>query len=202
MADVNLITNDRYDNTLISGTSGDDSIYNRQNYVTIEAGAGNDTIDNRAGGQVSISAGAGNDYILEKEYNSGIGSEINTINAGTGDDTIGYDKTNSTKSYYNYRYYPWLLQYANGDGNDIVNGFSENDTIQLLSGNIDNISGSGDDVTIKIGTGSIKLRGAKDTIISVQDADSNYRAFLYNGNNTIEAMVFYSVKVQKTLISS
>ena len=39
------ISNSTY-NTLVSGTSDADSIYNSGRYVTIDAGAGNDTVRN------------------------------------------------------------------------------------------------------------------------------------------------------------
>ena len=125
-------------NTLLAGTSGNDSIknggywYEDSNYiwhnggsnVTINAGKGNDSIYNGGGSNVTINAGAGDDYI----YNRGANSSINggsgsdtiynysgtslTINAGTGDDSI----------------YNWDWK-----GNDSVNGGAGDDTITNLS---------------------------------------------------------------------
>ena len=57
-----------YDNTLLSGTSSNDSIWNVGKNVTISAGNGNDTVHNGYNGygnanSVKIYTGAGNDYI-------------------------------------------------------------------------------------------------------------------------------------------
>ena len=52
----------RFDGTLISGTSDDDEISNDLVNATINAGDGDDTINNE-GSNVSINAGAGDDTI-------------------------------------------------------------------------------------------------------------------------------------------
>ena len=77
------------DNKLITGTSGDDSIYNNSGYyVTIDGGKGNDLIYND-GSYVTINDGAGNDFI----YNDG---SYVTINGGAGKDTIeGFNETST-----------------------------------------------------------------------------------------------------------
>lgn len=49
--------------TLITGTSSADSIYNSENSVTIKGGKGNDTIWNDCGDYVKILGENGNDYI-------------------------------------------------------------------------------------------------------------------------------------------
>ena len=90
-------------NTLLSGTSGNDSIanynlgksvtinagagndsiYNDGDNVTIYGGAGNDTIFNYFGSSVTIDGGAGNDFI-----NVGFWAGATIIKAGVGNDTI------------------------------------------------------------------------------------------------------------------
>ena len=67
--------------TLISGTGGNDSIYNCGANVTITAGKGKDTITNENSSAVSIDAGAGNDIIYN--YDSQV-----TIDADKGNDII------------------------------------------------------------------------------------------------------------------
>ena len=92
--------NNTLSNTLLTGTSGDDSILNGGwwddshhdggSNVTITTGAGNDYVDNY-GDMVTINTGAGNDEI----DNEGIGIEINT---GEGNDSVSnsYLSTAST----------------------------------------------------------------------------------------------------------
>ena len=67
MADFSSSAN----STIISGTSGDDSIYSTGDYVTVDAGAGNDTVSVMGEGTnvlvgvnySSVAGGAGNDFI-------------------------------------------------------------------------------------------------------------------------------------------
>ena len=71
------------EDTLVTGTSGNDSIYNDETATgaTIKAGGGNDTIYNM-GYEVSINAGDGDDEIEND------GGSDSTILGGAGDDTI------------------------------------------------------------------------------------------------------------------
>ena len=57
--DISNYTSD----TLISGSSGNDTIFNNGDSVTIEGGKGNDSIYNSSGYYVSITGGADNDTI-------------------------------------------------------------------------------------------------------------------------------------------
>ena len=67
---------------------------------------------------MSIFGGADNDRIIDK-------GKQTTIKAGTGNDTITLaDKSNA------------LIQYASGDGNDVIRNFSESDTIVVSSATI------------------------------------------------------------------
>lgn len=59
---------------------------NSANYVTINSGAGNDTINN-IGDNAVIYGGAGNDTILNDSYES-YGGFYTTIDAGDGQDSI------------------------------------------------------------------------------------------------------------------
>ena len=97
MADINNTAND----TLLSGTSGDDSIQNGGywyedsnyiwhdggSYVTMDAGDGDDYIRNYQGDKVLIAGGNGNDSI------SNSGSNV-TMDAGAGDDSISNGGSN------------------------------------------------------------------------------------------------------------
>ena len=131
----------------IDGGDGKDYISNQiyiGDYTTVNGGADNDTIENR-GSWASISGGAGNDSILS----TGSSMEV-TINPGTGDDTITFENVRSQ-----------LIQYAPGDGNDIIYGFKSNSTLQIADG-----SGTytpetiGTDIIITVGDGKISLMSA------------------------------------------
>ncbi|MBR4152623.1 MAG: calcium-binding protein [Selenomonadaceae bacterium] len=146
----------------ISGGAGNDSIYNNSSSdsVTIDSGDGNDTINNNSS-EVSINAGAGNDSI----YN---GSSYVTINAGAGDDTIE-----------NYYYSSNVLfQYAGG--NDIIEGFRSDSTLQIMSGSIKSGAWSNDDAILTIGENTVTLKGLKDTTnrINIINAAGNSEKFV------------------------
>ena len=86
-----IYTTSNQSDTILSGGIGEDTINNnnRENSnVTIDAGDGDDSIENR-GSNSSINAGTGDDSI----YNCGDNA---TIDGGTGDDSI----RNSWSSYY------------------------------------------------------------------------------------------------------
>lgn len=70
------------DNSIVSGTSNDDTVVNYSGNVTIKAGKGNDSIRNYYEGHNSlIDGGAGNDYISNK------GDKVSIL-AGAGNDKI------------------------------------------------------------------------------------------------------------------
>ncbi len=81
-----------------------------------------------------------------------------TINAAGGDDTL-YGNGNKI-----------LYQYAAGDGNDIIYGFTYKDTLQISGGDFTSIE-SGDDVILTVGDGSITLKDAKNISLHI---DGNY----------------------------
>lgn len=138
----------------INAGAGNDNIENEAaKNVTINGGKGNDTIDNalmfdgaigrfRYPDDVIIIGGTGNDLI----YNNS-GSNV-TIIGGTGNDTI-INKYGENV----------LFQYANGDGNDYIEGFNETSTLSIGGGSYSTIK-SGDDLIITVGEGKISLMGA------------------------------------------
>ena len=162
-ARVSDYINNTTQNTLIAGTSSADSIYNYAYYVTIDGGAGDDSINNAAGDYVSIDGGTGNDSIFNGNLNWN-----NTIHGGLGDDTI----TNEG----NYGIY----QYASGDGNDVIFGFGYDDTLQLTDGANYTTLKSGSDLIVSLGSGSITLKDAADRSINIDGGSS-----LTGGNDTI-----------------
>ncbi|MBQ3434281.1 MAG: hypothetical protein IJG24_04455, partial [Selenomonadaceae bacterium] len=140
------------ESSTILGGAGNDTIYNRGwrrevANVSINGGAGNDYIDNNNGSQVTIDAGAGDDTISNNSDNVSInagegndsicndGSNNVTINAGKGDDSIDV-KYGSL--------YDNLIQYASGDGNDIIYNFDSKTTLQITSGTVNKATTDGE----------------------------------------------------------
>ncbi|MBR1579780.1 MAG: hypothetical protein IJ668_04705, partial [Selenomonadaceae bacterium] len=158
--------NDTIDNRAgdvqIYAGDGDDSIYNSTNsnytinnqygYVTIDGGDGNDRIISNDP-NVSLNGGAGNDSIVVNNW-----SNV-TVRGGTGNDTI----VGSTIK-------GMLYQYYQGDGNDVLVDYSDADTIQILSGSVDETQLSGSDMIIAVGTGSIRLKDANNKSLNLVNA--------------------------------
>ena len=158
IADVYVPYNER-DNqsnaTLVNSSNGinDDGqyIYDNGSYSSIVAGAGDDTIIlSGYADRSSVYSGAGNDIITQ------IGNNYYpTIRAGVGNDTI------------NYRVWAdGLIQYAKGDGNDVINLKGRTihnvlEKIDLLNGasiSSYNINSSGDHVITMNDGGSITIK--------------------------------------------
>ena len=151
--------NDTVDNfgyaVSISGAAGKDFIYNVGFEVTIDAGADNDTIYNSADG-VSINGGEGADKISLEGY-----QEMVSVNGGAGNDTIYGESDNEGGVAY---------QYENGGGKDVIVGFTEYDTLQILSGNIKSSVISGSNLTLNIGSGSVQLNDIIGKYITFVDS--------------------------------
>lgn len=152
------------DVTTVPGTTGDDTIYNTVSGATINALAGNDHIVNFSGSDVIINAGAGNDFIEIQ------GDDNVWADGGAGNDTIcAYDGTNSTiiggkdndTIYLNNGSDARLIQYAAGDGNDVIYGWSSFDTLHITSGSVGAYSVSGNDVILNFSSGSVTLKDMK-----------------------------------------
>ena len=134
-------------NTLISGTANADSIYNSGSHVTIDAGGGNDVIGTGAW-YVSINAGSGNDFIKVEDG-------LATVRGGAGYDTVELDGGQN------------VILYASGDGNDLIDDYSSNDTIRITDGAEYRTLVSGDDVIVSIGSGSITLDDAVNKTLNI-----------------------------------
>ena len=174
-------------NTIITGTAMSDSILNGVDVVissvTIDAGAGNDTITNR-GKKVSINGGAGNDNIFNAEYAS-----VTAIDGGAGNDSIsisGNDVSiwggtgNDTISIKNNKVVG--IFYSDGDGNDIIKGYNSSSMIQIGDGT-DTYSTikSGSDLIIIVGDGSINVKGAADMDVYINGVESELPIWRLNG---------------------
>lgn len=142
-------------NVLIYGGDGDDSIDNPLDKVTIDGGAGDDTILN-TDENVSLVGGEDNDTIINVVvyYGGTLPTYSNhiTVNGGKGNDLISL-AGNDNKSSMN------AIQYTAGDGNDIIYGFNESDTLTITGGSYSSTK-SGNDVIVTVGENNITLIGA------------------------------------------
>ena len=166
-ADLNdTIENSGY-NVTIQALAGNDTIYNRAQNVTIDAGDGSDTILNANENLVSIDGGGGNDLLnIQAGYQD-------TITGGKGNDTINL--TAGTKQ---------MIKYTTGDGNDIINGFNEDDTLQIGDGTgTYSKETRGDDIILSIGTGKITIKGAA-TLSAVNIIGEQREPAVYVSNST------------------
>ncbi len=154
-------------NSMIDGGNGNDLIKNYGANSTTDGGNGNDTIEGRG----LIVGGAGNDLISIGSW----GANYSTINAGKGDDTI---KISSDGEYFNRV----VLEYAAGDGNDVIEHFSGG-IIHLTSGSVSSAGLNGSDVMLKIGTGSIRIKdySSYSSPIVVKDAQNKFSAWYCTG---------------------
>ena len=192
------------DNTLVSGTNSDDSIENSGSNVTITALGGNDIIYNPWGNAVTIDAGDGNDQINNGEYNAAFNVVINagagndlisnnwndsvTMDSGAGDDFIenynganvlvygraGNDTIENSGS---------QVTIDAGEGNDSIHNSGDNVEF-VYSGGTDTIEGFRTDSTLQIAAGTV------NSVITVNDTD----LILGVGNDKITLKDAYSVE--------
>ena len=157
-----------------SSTDKNYTVKSAYGYVTIDAGAGADSIDNNDS-YVSINGGADNDKISVGSY-----SNV-TVVGGTGNDTI----------YGNRSGYGVLYRYNSGDGNDIISAINNNDTIAITGGKYQKVTlSSSSDVTLKVGNGSMILKNAKDKKYTVKGTlDGGNKISLTSGNDTYNSTV-------------
>ncbi len=175
-ADNDFIQNKNTDsnNVIILGGEGNDSISNVASTVTIDAGAGNDTIFNDGTYNVSIVGGAGNDTIRNNS------AQNLTIEGGKGDDSILNVGNNA------------LIKYTSGDGNDYITGFKSDSTLSIAGG-IASTAKRGRNLIVTVGGGKITLAGARnlstvniiETPINKSFSESNTTIYGTNANDTI-----------------
>ena len=129
------------DSATISAGNGDDNIWNYGSEVSIVGGNGNDTIRIEQGDNVIIKAGAGDDSIhIEQGDNA-------TIDGGAGNDYI-----------YNYNYGSKNILFRYSGGDDTISGFSEDSTLQIMSGKLNPVvTSDGKNYFVTVGKNTIKL---------------------------------------------
>ena len=157
-------------NSKVYGGDGNDYIFGQPIGSVLDGGNGNDTISGGSGN--AISGGAGNDVI-----SAGI---VSNITGGTGNDrisTAGNCKSHTT------------IKYTNGDGDDVVTGWSHNDTIQLgASTAVASSSVNGTNLKFNIGSGSITFNNADHRFINIRNSSGNIDTYILDGKNTVKAV--------------
>ena len=166
------VTNQKYtnseDNVTLKGTNVSDTINNEGSEVVIDAGSGNDVIDNFGGsGSVSISGGSGNDLI------SNSASDV-TVNGGKGNDTINLNGET-------------YIKYAAGDGNDVVVNYDQYSTFVITDGTY-TTSTNGSDGVFHIGNGSVTFKNVAGKSVNFIDQNGSFMSAYfptYTTNDTI-----------------
>ena len=106
----------------------------------------------------------------------------NSIVGGSGDDTFYGNGGNDTLKGGNGKD---VFVYSSGDGNDIITDYTTGqDKIKLESGSITTSSLSGNDVVLKIGSGSIKVKNGKDKKITVIDKNGKSTTKVYGSTTS------------------
>ena len=150
---------ENYFNDTIDGKAGHDTLYGGWGDDTLKGGAGNDKLYGGDGDDI-LDGGAGNDKLYggdgddtlkggagaDKLY-GGDGEDI--INGGKGDDKL-YGSAGAD-----------TFVYANGDGNDRIGDFGNQDCLKITKGTISSINRKNmrNDVILNIGKGSIRVYG-------------------------------------------
>lgn len=161
----------------IDGGAGDDVIVNNYStatldgsgkiadtgiHVTLDGGIGNDRITNLGlnnGGQYVLIKGGANDDTI-----SNSGDNV-TIRGGKGNDLITLSEELRKPDGNGRRYFfakATRIEYASGDGNDVIEGFNDDDTLKLTSGKVDAATVEGSDVVLTVGDGSIRMKNFKN----------------------------------------
>ena len=155
---------------VIDSGEGDDIVENYSNYVIINGGLGNDSIDNNFSNHSKLIGGDGSDTISNYGDNviidGGSGNDsihangdYVTITGGAGDDTVYIHN------------YTSVYQYFAGDGNDIITDFPSGAKLQI-DDSYTNVT-QGNDLIVKVGTGSITLKDCGYARIKVTDSAGN-----------------------------
>ena len=166
----------------VQTSAGFDTVESNAQRALIETKGGSDYITN-AGANASISAGDGNDTIINSGANVTIqgGKGNDLLTGGTGADSFVY---------------------ANGDGNDVIVDYAEEDTIQITSGKIKNITASGSDVVFTIGSGKITVLDTADKIVSYIDASGQQKTYGDSASNVLEDDNFITGSDLSSLVQS
>ena len=152
--------------------------------VTVNGGAGNDTIYGGGGGDV-INGQAGTDFLDGRGGNDSLsgGADGDTIRGGDGDDVIGGD------DYGDFLY---------GDaGNDIISGGLGNDALEGGAGD-DQLTGNTGNDTYRFGAGTL----GSDTVTEAANTESDWLDFTSLGQAaTVDLAITTSQNVASGVLS-
>ena len=191
----------------INGTSYNDTVWNEGDSVTINAAAGNDSIVN-TGDNSSLDIGDGNDYVFnymgyyvtingdvgnDSINNIGVSNKIDagagndsiysfsnytTIISGTGNDTVSLNSDGGHN----------VIEYASGDGNDIIYNLGSTDTLKITNGAWFSVA-NGNDVLVNVDSGTVTLSGAKGKTVNIDG--EKLTSIIVDGYTTIETIDFW-----------
>ena len=146
------------------GNAQADTLYAFDGKNTLYGGAGNDSLYSEAQNN-KFYGDAGNDTIFAfKSYS--------TISGGADSDLISLRPAA----------HQCVVEYNNGDGNDIVYGFDSNDTLKISGGKY-SMTTSGEDLVVKVGDGSITFKYCKNLSINIDGEEAPSWALDYKGAN-------------------
>ena len=155
---ITLVGAASLDTLNIEGTEGDDSQASTSLTITnatkSPVSVGSDVVTIDASTRTKAIAITGNE--LGNLIIGGSGND--TFNSGKGNDTlIGGNGAD-------------VFVYNDGDGNDLITDYTEEDTIKISKGTVKRISPNGDDVIFTVGTGKITVKGGRNKVINYVDA--------------------------------
>ena len=170
------------DNDLLFGEAGNDLLNGGDGNDTLSGGVGKDKLLGGAG-KDSLSGGNDNDTLFGEAGNDILdgGNGSDSLSGGKGNDTLtggsGAD----------------IFIYSNGDGNDIITDYEEEDTIKI-SGVTAKVSTKNDDVVFTLGSGKITVKGGKDKLITYSDkkGEHTYPATIEIKSTTITLLENYT----------
>ncbi|MBR4153488.1 MAG: hypothetical protein IKT98_11095 [Selenomonadaceae bacterium] len=177
--------NSTLSNTLLSSTSGDDSIYNEGTNVTIDTGAGNDYVNN-SGKHCAINTSAGKDSIANwssyvtidcgkgNDQIHNIGNDV-SINGGAGDDFISnlgsFSSISGDEGNDSITSHDWHVILSGGTGNDSIylGDDAKNNLVKYSSGDgNDTVVGFNNDDTLSISGSSYTTQASGyDVLVKV-----------------------------------
>ena len=165
----------------ILGSPGNDFILAYDNKSTIYGCANNDNYDGDDNDKIAV---YGNKNKIYGEFGNDVifltnDANDNTINGGLGDDIIILDNSKNS-----------VIEYNDGDGNDVVYFYSENDKLQIHGNYSTQVSGKS--VYINVGEGRIVLDNAVGLIIDINGKKISTANDSTSGNDALTPIEFPS----------
>ena len=167
-ADNDVIKISGGSNLTIDGGAGNDTIEASTNTLYsnyIIGGAGNDSINVKGNG-VTIDGGEGADFIATSQNR-------NIIIGGSGNDTISLGGSSN------------VIEYSNGEGNDIIYGYESTTTLHINEGEFTKSHIDGSNLIFTIGNGELTIVGANEKNITIKYPQGNVVTRVYGEEEDI-----------------